>query len=497
MQSIVSRIRRDVVREVVKQTPLEFSSQISASLDNKIYLKREDLTAVHSFKLRGAYHKIRTLSPEQLAKGVVTCSAGNHAQGVAFSAKKLGISATIVMPKITPKIKIDSVKSWGAEVILFGNTYDEAYDFSQNVAKQKGCSFIHAFDDLDVIAGQGTIAYELLEQLNDIDYIFIPVGGGGLITGIASVIKTERPEIKIIGVEPIGSDALTQSIKANTHAVLSEVDIFAEGVAVKKVGFENLRIVKDLVDDTILVSNDEMCAAIKDIYNQNRQVVEPSGALALAGLKRYVADKKLHGKNIISIVSGANMNFDRLRYVAERADIGEQNEAIIAATIDEKPGSFLKFCQMLEDHSITEFNYRYASADKARIFVGVSLSEGLSEKKQLLEKLSNSFDVLDMSDNSIAKTHIRYMVGGRSNCSDEVLYRFEFPERPQALLNFLKKIGNQWNITLFHYRNHGADFGRVLIGLQAQDIIKLEKNFDDLGYFYQNETDNKAYQYFL
>lgn len=497
MQNIVSRIKREVVAEVVSKTQLEFASQISTHLGNKIYLKREDLTPVHSFKLRGAYHKIRTLSSEQLAQGVITCSAGNHAQGVAFSAKKLGIFAVIVMPKITPKIKVDAVKSWGAEVILFGNNYDEAFDFSQNIAEQKGYTFIHAFDDVDVIAGQGTIAYELLEQLEKIDYIFIPVGGGGLITGIASVIKTLQPKIKIIGVEPVGSAAFTRSIASNTHAVLEEVDTFAEGVAVKKVGVESLRIVKTLVDDTVLVSNDEMCAAIKDIYNQNRHIVEPSGALALAGIKRYVADKQLRNNNIISIVSGANMNFDRLRYVAERADLGEHNEAIIAATIPEKAGSFLNFCQLLEQHAITEFNYRYTPSDQARIFVGVALSKGLDEKQALISRLAQSFDVLDMSDNSIAKTHIRYMVGGRAAVENEVLYRFEFPERPNALLNFLKKIGGKWNISLFHYRNHGADFGRVLIGLQVDNVEEIERSFEELGYFYQNETNNKAYQYFL
>lgn len=497
MQNIVNHIRRDIVREVVDVTPLEFASQLSLYLKNNIYLKREDTTPVHSFKLRGAYHKIRTLSPEQLTKGVVTCSAGNHAQGVAFSAKKLGIPATIVMPKITPKIKIDAVKSWGVEVILFGNNYDEAYNFSQDIAKEKGCSFIHAFDDIQVIAGQGSIAYELLEQLDNIDYIFVPVGGGGLIAGIASVIKIERPEIKIIGVEPIGSSAFTQSIVSNTHVVLDEVDIFAEGVAVKKVGFESLKIAKDLIDDTVLVSNDEMCAAIKDIYNQNRNIVEPSGALALAGMKRYIADKQLYKNNIIGIVSGANMNFDRLRYIAERADLGEKNEAIIAVIIPEKVGSFLQFCKLLGQHSITEFNYRYTSCDQAHIFVGIALSNGLIEKQALLDKLAKSFDVIDMSENSIAKTHIRYMVGGRAEVGNEVLYRFEFPERPGALLNFLKKIGTNWNISLFHYRNHGSDFGRVLIGLQVDNVPDIERRFDELGYFYKNETNNKAYQYFL
>ena len=497
MQNIVSRINRAVVSEVVAKTRLDFAEQISVHLDNQIYLKREDLTPVHSFKLRGAYHKIRSLNQQQLAQGVISCSAGNHAQGVAFSAKKLGIDATIVMPKITPQIKIDSVKSFGAKIVLLGNSYDEAYQFAQQLAKQNGQIFIHAFDDIDVIAGQATIAYELLEQLDKIDYIFVPVGGGGLIAGIASVIKTQRPAIKIIAVEPFESAAFTESIAQNTHAVLDEVGIFAEGVAVKKIGVENLRIAKDLVDDSVLVSNDEMCAAIKDIYNQNRNIVEPSGALALAGAKSYIKDKQLWANNIIAIVSGANMNFDRLRYVAERADLGEQNEAILAATIDEEPGSFLSFCQMLGNHSITEFNYRYGNQKQAHIFVGVALSAGEREKMALIAKLSNSFEVLDMSDNSIAKTHIRYMVGGRANTDNEVLYRFEFPEHPGALLNFLKKIGSHWNISLFHYRNHGADFGRVLIGFQVNDVAALERSFDELGYFYQNETENKAYQYFL
>ncbi|KAA0443346.1 MAG: threonine ammonia-lyase, biosynthetic [Candidatus Thioglobus sp.] len=497
MQNIVKRIRRDIVSEVVPTTRLDFAEQISTRLNNQIYLKREDLTAVHSFKLRGAYHKIRSLNSAQLAKGVITCSAGNHAQGVAFSAKKLGISATIVMPKITPKIKTDAVKSMGGKVELFGNNYDEAYEFAQNIAKESGQSFIHAFDDIDIIAGQATIAYELLEQLDDIDYIFVPVGGGGLISGIASVIKTERPQIKIVGVEPVDSAAMTRSIAKNSHIVLDEVGTFAEGVAVKKIGVENLRLAKSLVDETILVSNDEMCAAIKDIYYQNRNIVEPSGALALAGAKRYLQEKQLKSQNIICIVSGANMNFDRLRYVAERADLGEQNEAIFAVTIDEKLGSFLNFCQMLDNQAITEFNYRYAHNQQAHIFVGVELTEGLSEKQALLSRLKKSYNVLDMSDNSIAKGHIRYMVGGRADVADEVLYRFEFPEQPGALLNFLQKIGNKWNISLFHYRNHGADFGRVLIGLQAKNTDKLEQSFDELGYFYQNETQNSAYQYFL
>ncbi len=497
MQRIIDLANDTRVYEVASVTPLSFAPQISKRTGNRIYLKREDKLVIHTFKLRGAYQKISNLSAEQASKGVVASSAGNHAQGVALSAKKLGISAIIVMPLSTPKIKVNAVEQLGAKVVLRGDVYDDAYQYAKQLEKSQDLVFIHAFDDIEVMAGQATIAKELLEQLPSMDKVFIPVGGGGLIAGIATYIKHYAPNITVIGVEPEDSPTLYQALKNNKRVALKDVGRFADGVAVKQIGEQTYPIVKQVVDEVILVSNDEICAAIKDIYEDVRSIAEPAGALATAGVKKYVENNKIKNKNIVSIVSGANVNFDRLRYISERADLGEHNEAIIAVTIDEKPGSFLTFCQMLNNHAITEFNYRFGSDAQARIFVGVALNEGLSEKKALLDKLSKSFHVLDMSDNSIAKAHIRYMVGGRANCENEVIYRFEFPERPGALLNFLKKIGSHWNISLFHYRNHGADFGRVLIGLQVSDVSKLEKKFDELGYFYQNETNNKAYQYFL
>jgi threonine dehydratase len=497
MHNIVKLADNTRVYDVVNITPLNLAQQLSKRLDNQVYLKREDELVIHTFKLRGAYQKISSLSAQQASQGVIASSAGNHAQGVAFSAKKLGIRAVIVMPLHTPKIKVNAVKQLGAEVVLFGEVYDDAYHRAKQLEKQQNLIFIHPYDDIEVMAGQATIAKELHTQLDNIDKVFIPVGGGGLIAGMATYLKHYRPDIKIIGVEPQDSPTLFEALKHNKRVILPEVGRFSDGVAVRQIGEKTFEIAKKMVDEVILVTNDEICAAIKDIYEDVRSISEPSGALATAGIKKYVKSNGLHNENLIAVVSGANVNFDRLRYIAERADIGEHIEAIIAATIDEKPGSFLKFCQMLDNHSITEFNYRYGSSAQARIFVGVSLSEGLVEKRALLKKLSSEFDVLDMSDNAIAKSHIRYMVGGRSQCENEVLYRFEFPERPGALLDFLKKIGSHWNISLFHYRNHGADFGRVLIGLQAKNIDELEKSFDELGYFYRNETDNKACQYFL
>ena len=497
MQSIVDLANNTSVYDVVSVTPLCLAHQLSVRTKNNIYLKREDELVVHSFKLRGAYQKISGLSAEQAKKGVVASSAGNHAQGVALSAKKLGIEAVIVMPLSTPKIKVRSVEQLGGKVVLHGDVYDDAYQYAKQLEQDQDLVFIHPYDDVEVMAGQATIAKELLEQLPSMDKVFIPVGGGGLIAGMATYIKHYAPNIQIIGVEPEDSPTLYQALRDGKRTVLPEVGRFADGVAVKQIGEKTYPIAKEVVDEVVLVSNDEICAAIKDIYEDMRSIAEPAGALATAGVKKYLEKNNIESENIVSIISGANVNFDRLRYISERADLGEQNEAIIAVTIDEKPGSFLKFCQLLDNHAITEFNYRYAPSQQAHIFVGVALSEGLSEKQALLAKLSQSFDVLDMSDNSIAKTHIRYMVGGRADADNEVLYRFEFPERPGALLNFLKKVGSHWNISLFHYRNHGADFGRVLIGLQADDVSELERSFDELGYFYQNETDNKAYQYFL
>lgn len=497
MQNIVDLVNSTRVYDVVSPTPLSLTHELSARSKNKVYLKREDKLAIHTFKIRGAYQKISGLSAEQAAKGVVASSAGNHAQGVAMSASKLGIESVIVMPLSTPKIKVNAVEQLGGKVVLHGDVYDDAYHYAKQLEKEQDLVFIHPYDDIEVMAGQATIAKELLEQLPTMDKVFIPVGGGGLIAGIATYIKHHAPNIKVIGVEPNDSPTLHQALEIGERIILPEVGRFADGVAVKQIGEKTYAIAKKVVDEVILVSNDEICAAIKDIYEDVRAIAEPAGALATAGLKKYVEQNNLKDENLIAIVSGANVNFDRLRYIAERADLGEHNEAIIAATIPEQPGSFLKFCQLLDQHAITEFNYRYTPADQARIFIGVALSEGLSEKQALLSKLSKSFDVLDMSDNSIAKTHIRYMVGGRADVDNEVLYRFEFPERPNALLNFLKKVGSKWNISLFHYRNHGADFGRVLIGLQVGDVKEIERSFDELGYFYQNETNNKAYQYFL
>jgi threonine dehydratase len=497
MQSIVDLANNTRVYDVASVTPLSLAHQLSERNKNNVYLKREDELAIHAFKLRGAYQKISGLTKEQAAKGVVTSSAGNHAQGVALSATKLGIESVIVMPLSTPKIKVNAVEQLGGKVVLHGDVYDDAYQYAKQLEQEQDLVFIHPYDDIEVMAGQATIAKELLEQLPSMDKIFVPVGGGGLIAGIATYIKHYAPNIQVIGVEPEDSPTLYQALKKGERIVLPDVGRFADGVAVKQIGEQTYPIIKAVVDEVVLVSNDEICAAIKDIYEDMRSIAEPAGALATAGVKKYVEQNNIENENLVSIVSGANVNFDRLRYISERADLGEHNEAIIAATIPEQPGSFLKFCQLLDNHAITEFNYRYAPNRQAHIFVGVALSEGLSEKEALIAKLSQSFDILDMSDNSIAKTHIRYMVGGRSDADNEVLYRFEFPERPGALLNFLKKVGTHWNISLFHYRNHGADFGRVLIGLQVDDVTQLEHNFDELGYFYQNETDNKAYQYFL
>lgn len=497
MQSIVELANQTSVYEVAEVTELELASQLSKRVNNQVYLKREDELEIHAFKLRGAYQKISGLSEAQKTQGVVASSAGNHAQGVALSAQKLGIKATIVMPVSTPEIKVNAVRQLGAQVVLHGDVYDDAYQHAKQLETEQNLVFIHPYDDIEVMAGQATIAKELLAQRQDIDKVFIPVGGGGLIAGMASYIKHYRPDIKVIGVEPEDSPTLYQALKNGERVTLPEVGRFADGVAVKQIGEVTYPIAKEVVDEVVLVSNDEICAAIKDIFEDARSISEPAGALATAGVKKYLEQHQITGENLVSIVSGANVNFDRLRYIAERADLGEHNEAIFAVTIPEKPGSFLAFCRLLDNHSITEFNYRYGDNAQARIFVGVALRGGLEEKQRLLNRLSESFDVLDMSDNSIAKTHIRYMVGGRANCGNELLYRFEFPERPGALLEFLVKVGSHWNISLFHYRNHGADFGRVLIGLQADEASALEQKFNELGYFYQNETDNKAYQYFL
>jgi len=497
MSAIVKLADNSSVYEVAKVSPLSIATQLSKKFDNQVYLKREDDQIIHSFKLRGAYQKMSSMSNEQKAKGVIASSAGNHAQGVALGASKLSIKATIVMPTSTPQIKVRAVQELGAEVILYGDVYDDAFVHAKKLVSEKDLCFISPYDDFEVIAGQATVAKEILAQLDQIDYVFSPVGGGGLISGMASYIKHYAPHIKVIGVEPVDSPTLFKALEANERVVLDDVGRFADGVAVKQIGELPFEIAKECVDDVILVSNDEMCAAIKDIYEDVRSISEPAGALATAGVKKYILEHGLKNKNIVSIVSGSNVNFDRLRYIAERADLGEVNEAIVAVTIPEEPGSFLRFCELLDNNAVTEFNYRYSAKKDAHIFVGVKLTKGESEKQALIARLSNSFEVFDMSDNSMAITHIRYMVGGHANAENEVIYRFEFPERPGALLSFLKKVKTEWNISLFHYRNHGADYGRVLIGLQVEDIKELESKFDELGYYYKNETDNKAYQYFL
>jgi len=412
MQSIVDLANNTRVYDVASVTPLCLAYQLSTRTKNNIHLKREDELVVHSFKLRGAYQKISGLTKEQASKGVVASSAGNHAQGVALSSKKLGIESVIVMPLSTPKIKVQSVEQLGGKVVLHGDVYDDAYQYAKQLEKDQDLVFIHPYDDIEVMAGQATIAKELLQQLPNMDKVFIPVGGGGLIAGMATYIKHYAPNIKVIGVEPEDSPTLYQALKDGKRTILSEVGRFADGVAVKQIGEKTYPIAKEVVDEVILVSNDEICAAIKDIYEDVRSIAEPAGALATAGVKKYIEQNNIENENIVSIVSGANVNFDRLRYISERADLGEHNEAIIAAVIPEQPGSFLKFCQMLDNHAITEFNYRYAPNKQAHIFVGVALNNGLSEKEVLISKLSQSFEVLDMSDNSIAKTHIRYMVGG-------------------------------------------------------------------------------------
>ena len=497
MSALVNLADNSNVYEVAKESALSIAPQLSKRFNNNIYLKREDDQVIHSFKLRGAYQKMSSMSEEQKSKGVIASSAGNHAQGVALGASKLNIKAIIVMPTSTPKIKVQAVEQLGAEVILHGDVYDDAFHHAQKLVDEHDLCFISPYDDFEVIAGQATVAKEILSQLDKIDYVFSPVGGGGLISGMASYIKHYAPHIKVIGVEPTDSPTLFKALEANERVILDDVGRFADGVAVKQIGELPFEIAKESVDDVILVSNDEMCAAIKDIYEDLRSVSEPAGALSTAGVKKYILENNLKNKNIVSVVSGSNVNFDRLRYIAERADLGELNEAIVAVTIPEEPGSFLKFCELLDNSSITEFNYRYSTKKDAHIFVGIKLSKGEGEKQALISRLSKSFEVIDMSDNSMAKTHIRYMVGGHANAENEVIYRFEFPERPGALLNFLKKVKTKWNISLFHYRNHGADFGRVLIGLQVDDVADLEARFDEIGYYYQNETDNKAYQYFL
>jgi threonine dehydratase len=490
------------VYDVARETPLELAPILSRRTGNHVWLKREDEQPVFSFKCRGAYNKMVGLPKAELKKGVVAASAGNHAQGVALAASKLGTKAVIVMPRTTPQIKVDAVRNLGGKVVLHGDNYDEAYTHAREIANQRKLTFVHPYDDPAVIAGQGTIGMEILKQHSGpIHAVFVPVGGGGLIAGIAVYIKQLRPEIKIIGVEPEDADAMEKSLKAGKRVLLDHVGIFADGVAVRQVGEETFRLCKQFVDEMVIVSNDEICAAIKDIFEDRRSILEPAGALAYAGLKRYAEQKRLKGKNLVAIASGANVNFDRLRYVAERAEVGERREAILAVTIPERPGALKQFCTILGGHNITEFNYRFADPKAAHIFVGVQIPPDTADVKKLLATLrKHGYATLDMTDNEMAKLHIRHLVGGRApNAVNEILYRFEFPERPGALMNFLNKMGGSWNISLFHYRSHGADFGRVLVGMQVPpaDKKKFQKFLDTLGYEYAEETGNPAYKLFL
>jgi threonine dehydratase len=499
----LERILKARVYDVAIESPLERAPRLSRRLGNQVLFKREDLQPVFSFKIRGAYNKIAHLSETIAKRGVICASAGNHAQGVALAAKRRGVHATIVMPLTTPQIKVQAVIDFGGEVVLHGDDYDQAYEHALTLARERGLTFIHPFDDPDVIAGQGTVGMEILRQFpgDQIDAIFVAVGGGGLIAGIAVYVKQLYPKIRIIGVEPDDADAMHRSLQAQKRVTLERVGAFADGVAVRRVGEEPLRLARQYVDEVILVSNDEMCAAMQDIFEDNRSIVEPSGALAVAGIKRYVAREKCKDRTFVSINCGANMNFDKLRHVAERADIGGQREALLAVEIPEQKGSFLRFCELLGRRSVTEFNYRYHEGSAARLFVGLGLSEGRAEKEAVIKSLKDaSYPVIDMSDNEMAKLHVRYMVGGHAEgIQHERLFRFEFPERPGALLKFLHAIGTQWNITLFHYRNHGADYGRVLAGVQVppQDSVDFELHVRELKFTYSEETNNPAYRLFL
>ncbi|MBW2511348.1 MAG: threonine ammonia-lyase, biosynthetic [Deltaproteobacteria bacterium] len=502
MHKLFKQILTSKVYEAAIETPLEESAFLSQLLNNRVLLKREDLQPVFSFKIRGAYNRIANLSKAERDLGIITASAGNHAQGVAFSGQKLGIDTIIVMPVTTPAIKIAAVKSFAAKVVLFGDSYSEAAEHCADLVSQSGMIFIPPFDDQLVIAGQGTVADELIRQsAGRIDAVFVPVGGGGLLAGVAAFIKELCPNIKVIGVEPVDSDAMAQSLAAGHRVKLDSVGIFADGVAVREVGKLTFEICRQHVDEIILVDIDEICSAVKSVYQATRSIVEPARALATAGLKKYVRERKVTGQSLVAINSGANMNFDRLRYVAERTLIGEKQEALFAVTIPEEPGALFRFCrEVVGDRNITEFNYRLSGRESAYIFVGVAI-EGDQQRKIFREQLTAcGFENIDLTDNELAKTHVRYMVGGRSpDVHGERLFRFWFPERPGALARFLASMSADWNISLFHYRIQGGDFGRVLVGLeipQGQES-QLQIFLENLGYRYVEETENQAYQLFL
>lgn len=503
LEHYVKKILQARVYEVAQQTPLTEAKFISKRLNNQVFIKREDLQPVYSFKIRGAFNKMTSLSEAEKAKGVIAASAGNHAQGLALAAKHLGVKAIIVMPRITPDIKVQAVRARGARVVLRGDHFGEALEHALELVKEEGYTYVPPYDDEEVIAGQGTIAVEILRQhAGDLEAIFVPVGGGGLIAGVAAYIKYLRPEIKVIGVEAEDAACLDAALKAGERVELDQVGIFAEGVAVAKIGKLPFEICQQYVDEVVTVTTDEMCAAVKDIFEDTRAVSEPSGALSLAGLKKYVAEKDIEGKNLICINSGANTNFDRLQHIAERTELGEKREAILAVGIPEQAGSFKNFCKVIgRKRMVTEFNYRYANPELAQIYVGVQVKPNSDDKQELIAVLKEAgYPVIDLTDNELAKLHIRHLGGGRTvSEANEELYRFEFPERPGALLNFLSHLGQNWNISLFHYRNHGAAYGRVLVGMQlpSEDADKLDEYLNKISYRYWRETDNPAYKLFL
>jgi threonine dehydratase len=497
----LQRILTSRVYDVVDETPLHAARRLSERLNNQIFLKREDLLPIFSFKLRGAYNRMAHLTPDERKRGVITASAGNHAQGVAFSGQQLGIRSVIVMPATTPSIKVQACRNFGAEIVLHGDSYSDAEAHAFAMQKELGLTFVHPFDDPYVIAGQGTVGLELSRQVrSQAYYVFVPIGGGGLIGGVAAFLKSINPNIKIIGVEPDDSNAMLQSVRQGQIVTLPQVGIFVDGVAVKRVGKHTFDLVQQYVDDFVQVSTDDVCAAIKDVFDDTRSIQEPAGALAVAGMKKYVAQHKLQGQTLIAITTGANINFDRLRHIAERTEVGEQLEALFAVTIPERPGAFKQFCRAIGNRSITEFNYRYAPREQAAIFVGIKLQRA-DERLQLIEQLNQAgYQALDLTHNEVAVVHLRHMVGGRApEAVNERLYSFDFPERPGALVQFLEALDESWNISLFHYRNHGNATGHVLAGIQVpdRDLARFAHSLDILNYHHTNESENAAYQYFL
>ncbi len=489
------------VYDVAIETPLDVATSLTRRLQNTLWLKREDKQPVFSFKNRGAYNKMAQLPDTVLQQGVIAASAGNHAQGVALAATHLGCSATIVMPATTPDIKVNAVRNLGARVVLIGTTYDEASAHAKQLTEQEHLCYIHPYDDPDVIAGQGTVGMELLKQHpGPIHAVFVPVGGGGLIAGIATYIKQVRPEVLVVGVEPENAASMTRSLERKRRITLSEVGIFADGVAVRKVGKETFRLARKFVDTMITVSNDEICAAIKDAFEDTRTILEPAGALSIAGVKKYVAEQQIINQHLVAVTSGANMNFDRLRHISERTETGERREAILAVTIPERPGSFRRFCALIGKHNISEFNYRYSDSKIAHVYAGIQVRTDAEIEKLKNRLTSKGYALIDLTDNETAKLHIRHLVGGHAPAvENEQIVRFQLPEKPGALLHLLSRMGKSWNISLFHYRNHGTDFGRVLAGIQVppEDHIAFKDFLENMGYSYHDETENPVCKLFL